>query len=349
MAPARPATGARRDYMACPPYAASGAGLAIGGEALSSARVPASADSKNWTVAQIPDQHGRIAIVTGANSGLGIVTARELAAHGAHVILACRNTAKGEEALREVATAAPGAEVELAELDLSSLASVRAFAARFRAEHDGLDLLINNAGVMAPPRRETAEGFELQLGTNHLGHFALTGQLIGAMAGREDGRVVTLSSNAHKFARINIEDLQSERRYRRWAAYGQSKLADLMSALELDRRLRATGSTISSLAAHPGYAATNLQTAAAPIADRLVMQLTNHLIAQSADAGALPSLYAATQPGLQGGIYVGPDGVGEFRGHPREVSPSRAARDQQAAARLWAVSEQLTGVHYELG
>ncbi len=307
------------------------------------------ANAEKWTAAQIPDLRGRRAIVTGANSGLGLVTARELAAHGADVVLACRNTAKGEEALREIAAAAPGAAVELAELDLSSLASVQTFAERFLAEHDRLDLLVNNAGVMAPPRRETADGFELQLGTNHLGHFALTGRLIGAMAGREDARVVTLSSNAHKFGRINFEDLQSERRYRRWAAYGQSKLADLMSALELDRRLRARGSTISSLAAHPGYAATNLQTAAAPIADRLVMQLTNVVMAQSADSGALPSLYAATQPGLEGGIYVGPDGVGEFRGHPHEVSPSRAARDPEAAARLWAISEELTGVHYELG
>ncbi len=309
----------------------------------------ATANADKWTAAQIPDLHGRTAIVTGANSGLGLVTARELAAHGARVVLACRNTARGEDALRELAAAAPRAEIELAELDLSSLASVQAFAERFRAEHDGLDLLVNNAGVMAPPRRETADGFELQLGTNHLGHFALTGRLIGAMAGREHARVVTLSSNAHKFARINFSDLQSERRYRRWAAYGQSKLADLMSALELDRRLRASGSTISSLAAHPGYAATNLQTAAAPIADRLVMRLTNVVIAQSAASGALPSLYAATQPGLAGGIYVGPDGVGEFRGHPHEVSPSRAARDQEAAARLWQISEELTGVHYELG
>ncbi len=180
---------------------------------------------------------------------------------------------------------------------------------------------------MAPPRQVTADGFELQFGTNHLGHFALTGGLIGAMKGREDARVVTLSSNAHKMGRIDFEDLQSERRYSRWRAYGQSKLADLMCALELDRRLRAAGSTVKSLAAHPGYAATNLQSAAAPTLDRVVMVLTNALAAQSADRGVLPSLYAATEPGLEGGIYVGPDGIGEFRGHPRQVSPNgRGAR-----------------------
>jgi NAD(P)-dependent dehydrogenase (short-subunit alcohol dehydrogenase family) len=239
--------------------------------------------------------------------------------------------------------------MELAELDLSSLASVEAFAESFRASHGGLDLLINNAGVMAPPRRQTQDGFELQLGTNHLGHFALTGRLIGAMEGRPDARVVTLSSNAHKMGHIDFDDLQSERHYRRWGAYGQSKLADLMLALELDRRLRAAGSTIKSLGAHPGYAATNLQTAAPPALDRLVMTFTNLVMAQSADMGALATLYAATYPGLEGGSYVGPDGLGEFRGHPRVVSPSRAARDEQVGARLWTVSEELTGVRFELG
>lgn len=305
--------------------------------------------SARWTSEQIPDQHGRTAIVTGANSGLGLVTARELARHGASVVLACRDTGKGEQAARAIEAAAPGARLELTELDLASLASVQAFAERFRSDHDGLDLLINNAGVMAPPRRQTADGFELQLGTNHLGHFALTGRLIGLMEGREDARVVTLSSNAHKMGRIDFDDLQSERRYRRWGAYGQSKLADLVFTLELDRRLRASGSTIKSLAAHPGYAATNLQSAAAPALDRVVMQLTNLIIAQSADMGALPSLYAATCPGLEGGSYVGPDGIGEFRGHPHLVSPSRAARHEQVAARLWAVSVELTGVRFELG
>ncbi len=305
--------------------------------------------SSDWTSERIPDQGGRTAIVTGANSGLGLSTARELARHGARVVLACRNTDKGEDALGAISAVVPQAQLELAPLDLGSLASVESFALGFRASHggDGLDLLINNAGVMAPPRRETADGFELQLGTNLLGHFALTGRLIDLMEGRPDARVVTLSSNAHKMGKIDFEDLQSERGYRRWQAYGQSKLADLMFALELDRRLRASGSTIKSVAAHPGYAATNLQTAAAPVVDRLVMQLTNVIMAQSADMGALPTLYAATEPGLEGGSYVGPDGIGEFRGHPRIVSPSRAACDRQVATRLWDVAEELTGVRFE--
>jgi NAD(P)-dependent dehydrogenase (short-subunit alcohol dehydrogenase family) len=307
--------------------------------------------SEKWTSAQIPDQSGRTAIVTGANSGLGLSAARELARHGASVVLACRNTEKGAAAASAIEAAVPGARVELAELDLGSLASVEAFAGAFRAGHGavGLDLLINNAGVMAPPRRETSDGFELQLGTNLLGHFALTGRLIGLMQGRENARVVTLSSNAHKMGKIDFDDLQSEHGYRRWSAYGQSKLADLMFALELDRRLRRAGSTVRSVAAHPGYAATNLQTAAAPAVDRLVMRMTNLVMAQSADMGALPTLYAATFPGLEGGSYVGPDGVGEFRGHPHVVSPSRAARDEQVAARLWDVAEELTSVHFELG
>jgi NAD(P)-dependent dehydrogenase (short-subunit alcohol dehydrogenase family) len=306
--------------------------------------------SAKWKTEQIPDQRGRTAIVTGANSGLGLVTARELARRGARVILACRNVDKGAKAAREIEAAALGAEVELAPLDLGDLSSVQAFADSFRSSHegDGLDLLINNAGVMAPPRRQTADGFELQLGTNLLGHFALTARLIELMQGRADARVVTLSSNAHKMGRIDFEDLQSERHYTRWGAYGQSKLADLMFSLELDRRLRASGSSVKSVAAHPGYAATNLQTAAAPALDRIVMQFTNLIVAQSADMGALPSLYAATYPGLEGGSYVGPDGIGEFRGHPHLVSPNRAARDEQAAARLWSVSEELTGVRFAL-
>jgi NAD(P)-dependent dehydrogenase (short-subunit alcohol dehydrogenase family) len=276
------------------------------------------------------------------------VTARELARAGASVVLGCRDSDKGTTALERIQAEAPGAQVSLAQLDLGSLESVKDFAEEFRSAHEGLELLVNNAGVMAPPRRVTSDGFELQLGTNHLGHFALTARLIAAMEGRDDARVVAVSSNAHKFGRINFDDLQSERHYNRWRAYGQSKLADLMTALELDRRLRAAGSTVKSLAAHPGYAATNLQTAAPPLLDRTVMTVTNRLFAQSAEAGALCLLYAATEPGLGGGIYVGPDGLGEGRGHPQPVSPSRAACNEQVAARLWAASEQLTGVKFEL-
>jgi NAD(P)-dependent dehydrogenase (short-subunit alcohol dehydrogenase family) len=257
-------------------------------------------------------------VVTGANSGLGLVTARELARAGARVVLACRNLSKGEAARREIETAVPGASLD-------------------------------NAGVMAPPRGETADGFELQFGTNHLGHFALTGLLIGAMEGREDARVVTLSSTAHRTGRIAFDNLGGEHHYFRWRAYGQSKLANLLFALELERRLRAAGSNVKSLAAHPGYAETNLQFAAPPLVDRLVMRVGNLVIAQSADMGALPTLFAATEPGLAGGTYVGPDGLAEQRGHPKPVSPTRAARDENVARRLWDVSEAMTGVRFELG
>jgi NAD(P)-dependent dehydrogenase (short-subunit alcohol dehydrogenase family) len=301
-----------------------------------------------WTVERIPDQSGRVAIVTGANSGLGLVIARELARAGARVVLGCRNMQKGESALREVDAAVSSAPAELEALDLASLDSVRAFAERFREGHDGLDLLINNAGVMAAPRRRTADGFELQLGTNHLGHFALTGLVIGTMEGREDARVVTMSSNAHRIGRIAFENLGGERRYFRWRAYGQSKLANLMFALELDRRLRAAGSAIKSVAAHPGYAATNLQHAAPPALDSAVMSVGNRLFAQSDEMGALPALYAATDPGLESGTFYGPDGFLEQRGHPKRVSPSGAACDEQVARRLWEVSEQMTGVRFEL-
>src|SRR3954452_10025805 len=269
-----------------------------------------------WTAEQIPDQRGRVAVVTGANSGLGLSAARELARAGAHVVLACRNVVKGQLAVHEIESAVAGARTELAELDLGSLASVRAFATSFRDTHEGLDLLINNAGLMAPPRRTTSDGFEVQLGTNHLGHFALTGLLLPAIAGRDGAGVVTLSSSAHRMGTIDFDDLQRERRYFRWTAYGQSKLANLLFALELDRRLRASGSTVASMAAHPGYAATNLQTAAPPLVDRLVMIPLNAVVAQSADMGALPTLYAATKPDLSGGTFVGPDGFAEQRGHP---------------------------------
>ena len=297
-----------------------------------------------WDAKDIPDQSGRTAVVTGANSGLGLVTARELARAGARVVMACRNLDKGHAAVDEVRAAVPEARVQLEGLDLASLASVRDFAERFRATHDGLDLLIDNAGVMAPPRRRTADGFELQFGTNHLGHFALSTALLETMEGREDARVVTLSSTAHKIGRINFDNLGGDRHYFRWNAYGQSKLANLLFALELDRQLRDAGSTVKSLAAHPGYAATNLQSAGPPLVDRLVMVASNAVIAQSDEMGALPTLYAATQPGLEGGTYIGPDSFREQRGHPTIVQPSRRARDPETARRLWEVSERLTAV-----
>jgi NAD(P)-dependent dehydrogenase (short-subunit alcohol dehydrogenase family) len=301
-----------------------------------------------WTADQIPDQRGRVAVVTGANSGLGLVTARELARAGARTVLACRDPAKGEQARRAIEVRAPGAHVDVGGLDLASLDSVRAFAERLRSEYDAIDLLANNAGVMASPRRRTADGFELQFGTNHLGHFALTGLVIDMLQGRDDARVVTVSSNAHRYGRIAFDNLGGERRYFRWRAYGQSKLANLLFALELDRRLRAAGSAIKSVAAHPGYAATNLQHTGPPGIDELLMLVPNKVVAQSDEMGALPILYAATEPGLEGGAYVGPDGIAEQRGHPTTVSPNAAARDEETARRLWEVSVEMTGVRFEL-
>jgi NAD(P)-dependent dehydrogenase (short-subunit alcohol dehydrogenase family) len=296
-----------------------------------------------WSAADIPDQAGRRAIVTGANSGIGLVAARELARHGAAVVLACRNQAKGEAALAEVRAAAPEADVTLATLDLADLASVRAFAA---AQTAPLELLVNNAGLMAPPRRTTKDGFELQLGTNHLGHFALTGLLLDRLRAGDAPRVVTLSSGAHRMGKIAFDNLQGERRYFRWNAYGQSKLANLLFMRELDRRARAAGLPLTSVAAHPGYSATNLQTASPPAVDRAVMAVLNRVVAQDADHGALPTLYAATVAGLPGGSYVGPDGRGELRGAPALVSMSGRASDPETARKLWEVSEELTGVTY---
>ena len=303
-----------------------------------------------WTASDIPDQTGRFAVVTGANSGLGLVTARELARAGATVVVACRNTGKGEQAANTIRSAVPGASVEVRELDLADLASVHAFASRLAGERDRIDLLINNAGVMAPPRRVTVDGFESQLGTNHLGHFALTGLLLGMLLAAPQPRVVTLSSGAHRMGRINFDDLQGERRYQHWLAYGQSKLANLLFCFELQRRASAACTSLESLAAHPGYAATNLQFAGPGIAaERWMMWVANRVIAQSADMGALPTLYAATVPDLPGGTFVGPDSWGDMRGHPHIVTASGRAYDNEAAARLWEISDQLTGVHYEFG
>ena len=301
-----------------------------------------------WTTEQIPDQHERLAIVTGANSGIGFVAARELARAGARVVLACRNVEKADAAAREITASVPGASVSVEALDLGSLASVRAFADRFAQTGDRIDLLVNNAGVMAPPRRTTADGFELQFGTNHLGHFALTALLIGRMKDRGDARVVIVSSSAHRTGKMNFDDLQGERHYGRWSAYGQSKLSNLLFMGELDRRLRAAKSNIRSVAAHPGYAATNLQTAAAPRYEAFVMSIGNHILAQSAAMGALPTLYAATNPDVESGAYIGPGGLFEMRGYPTDVPRTAAARDEAAAARLWSMSEDLTGVRFDV-
>jgi NAD(P)-dependent dehydrogenase (short-subunit alcohol dehydrogenase family) len=292
-----------------------------------------------WTAADIPDQSGRIAVVTGANSGIGLVAARELARAGARVVMACRNLEKGEAAAASVS-----GEVEVRQLDLADLGSVQAFAEGFG---EPLDLLINNAGIMAPPRRLTADGFESQLGTNHLGHFALTGRLLGRLLAAPEPCVVTLSSLAHRMGRIRFSNLQGERRYVSWLAYAQSKLANLMFCFELQRRASEAEMPLKSLAAHPGYTRTNLQFAAPPVYERAVMAVTNVLVGQSAEIGALPTLYAATVPDLPGGSFVGPGGLREVRGYPKVVTADRRAYDETIWRRLWEVSEELTGVRYE--
>lgn len=304
-----------------------------------------------WTAADVPDQHGRTAVVTGANSGLGRQVALALAAAGAHVVMTARDPGRGEQAVAQVRAAVPGASVELGSLDLADLASVRAFAARTGADHPaGIDLLVDNAGVMALPRGTTADGFETQFGTNHLGHFALTGLLLPALLRRPQPRVVVVSSFAHRTGRIDVDDLQGERRYQRWRAYGQSKLANLLFAYELDRRVTEVGLPLVAVAAHPGFTATNLQGGAARVsgsrASALLARAANAVIGQPDTVGALPLLYAATAPDVVGGEFFGPDGVGELRGGPQRVSSSSASHDPAVATRLWEVSEELTGVHY---
>jgi NAD(P)-dependent dehydrogenase (short-subunit alcohol dehydrogenase family) len=303
--------------------------------------------AKKWTAEDIPDQTGRVAVVTGANSGLGAAVVGQLAHHGAEVILACRDTIKGEAVAEGID--APKASAVVARLDLGDLASVRAFATALASDHARVDLLVNNAGVMAPPRGKTKDGFELQFGTNHLGHFALTGLLLPLLLASAAPTVVTVSSQAHRGGYINFDDLAGERRYNRWAAYGQSKLANLLFAFELDRRSRQAGLDLLSQAAHPGWAATNLQSAGPALPyERLFMAIVNRTYAQSAEMGALPILYAATVPDLPGGSFVGPDGIGEGRGYPKLVHGSSRAYDAEVARRLWSVSEQLTGVSFNL-
>jgi NAD(P)-dependent dehydrogenase (short-subunit alcohol dehydrogenase family) len=303
-----------------------------------------------WSARDIPSQVGRVAVVTGANSGLGLVTARELARAGARVVMGCRDEMRGAAARKQVLAEAPGSDVDVRPLDLASLASIRDFASAVTAAYDGIDLLINNAGVMAIPRQTTADGFERQFGTNHLGHFALTGQLLPRMVSRPGSRVVTVSSTAHKPGRIDFDDLMAERSYQKWRAYSNSKLANLLFAYELQRKLAAAGAETISVAAHPGYAATNLQ-AVGPREEGsrlsgLVMSVGNFLFAQSVDDGALPQLYAATAAEVAGGQYFGPSQLMESRGAPRLVDSRPASKDEAVAARLWTVSEQLTGVTY---
>jgi NAD(P)-dependent dehydrogenase (short-subunit alcohol dehydrogenase family) len=301
-----------------------------------------------WTVDQIPGQSGRVAVVTGANSGLGLITARELARAGATVVVSARE-GKSDAASGEIADAVPEAKLEPRELDLADLASVRAFAERVAAEHPRVDLLVNNAGVMMPPRAETADGFELQFGTNHLGHFALTGLLLDQLAAADAARAVTLSSIEHKPGGLDFDDLQCERSYSPRGAYQQSKFANAVFGLELDRRLREAQLPVSSVLAHPGYSATNLQLSGPTGLMKAVLRVGNQLLAQSAEQGALPQLYAATADGVESGSFIGPDGFQEYRGQPTVVQPVGRARDPDTGRRLWEVSEELTGVRYLSG
>ena len=296
-----------------------------------------------WTIEDMPDQTGKRAIVTGANSGLGLESARALAGRGASVIMACRDTARGEEAKQEILALNPKADLAVWELDLASLDSVTQFARRYTAEYPMLDILVNNAGVMMPPQRgETTDGSELQFGTNHLGHFALTGLLLGSLKSAGNARVVTVSSMAHRRGEIDFDDLQGETgSYDKTKTYGTSKLANLLFTYELQRRLDEQGEQIIAVAAHPGWSGTNLQRHT-PLFDFM-----NQFFAQDAAMGALPTLVGATSTGVSGGDYFGPGGFMEMRGHPKKVESSQAAKDEEVADRLWEVSEQLTGVTYD--
>lgn len=300
--------------------------------------------ASTWIADHISSQVGRTFVVTGANSGLGLETVRALGGLGATVILTVRDEGRGIRALDELRGEQPEAHFEVRVLDLADLDSVRSFAGTV----EEVDVLVNNAGVMMPPRGTTKQGYELQFGVNHLGHFALTGLLLDKIARSEDGRVVTVTSGLHKRGRIHFDDLHGESSYSRGKYYSQSKLANVVFALELNRRLRANAIPIRSALAHPGYSATNLQSAGPTGVSKLMLRATNKLFAQGATMGALPQLYAATGADVESGQFYGPDGRGESKGFPTVVEPLDAARDRELAKRLWDISEELTGVEIRL-
>lgn len=296
-----------------------------------------------WTFDNIPDQSGREVIVTGANTGIGFETALALARNGARVTLACRNIEKGQAAMERIMAQAPNAVVSNQQLDLSDLRSVEAFAARYAEQHDRLDLLLLNAGVMIPPESKTAQGFELQFGVNHLGHFALTKPLLPLLQATADSRVVVVSSIAAARGVMDFDDLQFEKRgYSPWPAYRQSKLANQLFTLELQRRLRAAGSSVLVIAAHPGWTATDLQRTSN------LFRSLNRFFAMKPPQGALPTLRAAVEPEATGGDYYGPDGFLQIRGYPQRIDMVKLAKNPDDAARLWEISEELTGVRYGL-
>ena len=306
--------------------------------------------TQKWTMEQMPGLEGRTAVVTGANSGLGFHTSKTLARKGARVIMACRNLEKGQRARQMIMETGADTEPEIWHLDLASLESVKRFALKYEESGYRLDLLINNAGLMAIPYYRTEDGFEMQFGVNHLGHFALTARLWPRLVESGPSRVVQLSSLAHYMGRIRFEDLNWERRYRKWRAYGMSKLANLLFIHELSRRLRASGSRVLALAAHPGYADTELQAKGYRMkGDRLgaaFYQLANKLLAQTGEMGALPSLYAATAEGVDQGGFYGPGGVLRLHGFPAPDIPHGKLVNDEVAERLWEVSESLTGVEF---
>ena len=295
-----------------------------------------------WTLKDIPDQSGKVVIVTGANSGIGFEASSALAHRGATVIMACRSLEKGEAAAEQIRSESPRNQIVVKRLDLTDLSSVQKFTESFLAEYSMLDILINNAGVMATPYRKTIDGFELQFGTNHLGHFKLTGLLIDLLKSTANSRVVTITSYAHFFGRINFGDLNSERFYQKWLAYAQSKLANVLFGYELQRRTARSGNNPISIVAHSGYAATNLQHTS------WLFSMLNPIMAQSQEMGALPILYAATSPEIHGGEYIGPDGFLGQRGYPHRASSSRGSRDQDTAQHLWDVSEELTHIRFNM-
>ena len=303
-----------------------------------------------WSISDIPDLQGRVAFVTGANSGLGLETSRILALKGAHVVMACRNSDKAQKAQDEIQATVPHASTELTTLDLASLSSIRECANTFLASHSHLDMLFNNAGVMAIPRKETQDGFEMQFGTNYLGHFALTGLLLPTLLATPQSRIVTMTSLARFAGRVNLNDLNSTHSYSRWGAYGQSKWADLLFAFELQRRLSEAGASTISVVAHPGYAHTELQNTSASTSNAVVETLfyatLGPLVAQSAQMGALPELYAATSPTIHGGELVGPGGLFRMRGYPKVEKNNQRGYNRETSVGLWNESVKLTGVDY---
>ncbi|MFK0156578.1 oxidoreductase [Streptomyces sp. NPDC090499] len=302
----------------------------------------------SWNASLIPDLSGRTFVVTGANSGLGLATTRELARHGAHVVMAVRNETKGLAVAARLRAGQPDANLQVRRIDLADLESVREFAGKLHTDGVPVDVLVNNAGVMMAPRSLSPQGQESQFATNHLGHFALTGLLLDLLRAGRDPRVVTVASSLHRGGRIHFEDLTGARKYSPLGFYKQAKFANVLFGLELDRRLRVLNSPIRSLLAHPGYAATNLQTSGPTGLTPIIMRVANRVFAQSAEAGALSQLYGATAPEALSGKIYGPDGHNELKGHPTQVPPDPAAEDAATARRLWQLSEELTGVRYDL-